>query len=313
MMKLKFDPSLDYQHTAVSAIADLFEGQATGTVETETGAVITDGLIQTGTGKTYVYLRSAFELASRYGFRKFIIVVPSVAIREGVLKSLEVMGEHFRGLYDAMPFNFDVYDSKRPSRVRQFAGGQHLQFLVMNIQAFINDAGEGETSGNIIYRDSDKMGGRPIDFLSQTNPIVIIDEPQRMDTNNAAAAIKRLNPAAIFRYSATHKDTRNLLFRLGPVEAFERQLVKRIEVDIRCLCEVPQRRSYQIPDHRPDRDFQDAGGRTEARQGDGEKRRYAFPEVQGTSELHGPDGLGHRCHPRRRGTLLPEWPQALAQ
>lgn len=275
-MKLKFDPSLDYQHAAVSAVADLFEGQATGTVETETGAAITDGLIQTehglgnaitlsneqifenlravqdanevsskrnideldfavemetGTGKTYVYLRSAFELASRYGFRKFIIVVPSVAIREGVLKSLEVMGEHFRALYDAMPFNFAVYDSKHPSRVRQFAGGQHLQFLVMNIQAFINDAGDGEASGNIIYRDSDKMGGRPIDFLSQTNPIVIIDEPQRMDTDNAAAAIKRLNPAAIFRYSATHKDTRNLLFRLGPVEAFERQLVKRIEVD----------------------------------------------------------------------------------
>lgn len=276
MMKLKFDPSLDYQHVAVTAVADLFDGQATGTVETETGAAITDGLIQTehglgnaitlsnerifenliavqeanevsskrnideldfavemetGTGKTYVYLRSAFELASRYGFRKFIIVVPSVAIREGVLKSLEVMGEHFRALYDAMPFNFAVYDSKHPSRVRQFAGGQHLQFLVMNIQAFINDAGEGETSGNIIYRDSDKMGGRPIDFLSQTNPIVIIDEPQRMETDNAATAIKRLNPAAIFRYSATHKDTRNLLFRLGPVEAFERQLVKRIEVD----------------------------------------------------------------------------------
>ena len=275
-MKLKFDPSLDYQRTAVSAVADLFEGQATGTVETETGAAITDGLIQTehglgnaitlsneqvfanlravqdenevsskrnidsldfavemetGTGKTYVYLRSAFELASRYGFRKFIIVVPSVAIREGVLKSLEVMGDHFRGLYGAMPFNFSVYDSKHPSRVRQFAGGQHLQFLVMNIQAFINDAGDGETSGNIIYRDSDKMGGRPIDFLSQTSPIVIIDEPQRMDTGNAAAAIQRLNPAAIFRYSATHKDTRNLLFRLGPVEAFERQLVKRIEVD----------------------------------------------------------------------------------
>lgn len=275
-MKLKFDPSLDYQQAAVSAVADLFEGQATGTVETETGAAITDGLIQTehglgnaitlsddqilenlkavqdandiasdgnikeldfavemetGTGKTYVYLRSAFELAKRYGFRKFIIVVPSVAIREGVLKSLEVMGEHFRSLYDAMPFNFDVYDSKHPSRVRQFAGGQHLQFLVMNIQAFIRDAGDGESSGNIIYRDSDKMGGRPIDFLSTANPFVIIDEPQRMDTSNAAAAIQRLNPAAIFRYSATHRDTRNLLYRLGPVEAFERQLVKRIEVD----------------------------------------------------------------------------------
>ncbi len=275
-MKLKFDPSLDYQQAAVSAVADLFEGQATGTVETETGAAITDGLIQTehglsnaitlsddqvlenlkavqdandiasdgnikeldfavemetGTGKTYVYLRSAFELAKRYGFRKFIIVVPSVAIREGVLKSLEVMGDHFRSLYDAMPFNFDVYDSKHPSRVRQFAGGQHLQFLVMNIQAFIRDAGDGESSGNIIYRDSDKMGGRPIDFLSSASPFVIIDEPQRMDTSNAAAAIQRLNPAAIFRYSATHRDTRNLLYRLGPVEAFERQLVKRIEVD----------------------------------------------------------------------------------
>lgn len=275
-MKLKFDPSLDYQHAAISAVADLFQGQATGTVETETGAAITDGLIQTehglgnaitlsddqvlenlkavqeendiscdgnikeldfsvemetGTGKTYVYLRSAFELAKRYGFRKFIIVVPSVAIREGVLKSLEVMGDHFRSLYDAMPFNFDVYDSKHPPRVRQFAGGQHLQFLVMNIQAFIRDAGDGETSGNIIYRDSDKMGGRPIDFLSSANPFVIIDEPQRMDTSNAAAAIQRLNPSATFRYSATHRDTRNLLYRLGPVEAFERQLVKRIEVD----------------------------------------------------------------------------------
>ena len=273
-MKLKFDPALDYQSAAISAVADLWNGQATGTVTLENGITATDGLIQTehalgnavtlpdaallenanairlendlppldalggpdfaiemetGTGKTYVYLRTAFEMAQRYGFRKFIIVVPSVAIREGVLQSLRDMGEHFRALYGAMPFDYDVYDSKNPTRVRQFAGGTHLRFLVLNIQAFIKDGGDDEDAGNVIYRDRD--GGRLIDFLSQTNPFVIIDEPQKMGTDKAEAAIARLNPAATFRYSATHRDTRNLLYRLGPVEALERDLVKRIEVD----------------------------------------------------------------------------------
>ncbi|MDB5735347.1 MAG: type restriction protein res subunit [Alphaproteobacteria bacterium] len=198
--------------------------------------------METGTGKTYVYLRSIFELNKRYGFKKFIIVVPSIAIREGVIKSLEIMREHFQALYDNTPFVPFVYDSKRLGDVRQFAGGNAVQIMIINIQAFLKDVGEAETPIdsldeealkrlNVIYRDSDKMGGRPIEFIRSTCPIVIIDEPQSVDTTpKSRRAIMQLNPAATLRYSATHRNPYNLLYRLGPIEAYDRRLVKRIEV-----------------------------------------------------------------------------------
>ncbi|MGB0683720.1 MAG: DEAD/DEAH box helicase family protein [Magnetovibrionaceae bacterium] len=197
--------------------------------------------METGTGKTYVYLRTIFELHKTYGFRKFIIVVPSVAIREGVLKSIDVMKEHFRTLYDKVPFDHFVYDSKRLGKVRQFATSNQIQIMIINIQAFVKDVPDKPESEmtedelkklNVINRENDRMSGRkPIEFIQATNPFVIIDEPQSVDnTDKARTAIKRLNPAATLRYSATHRNPYNLLYKLDPIRAYDLRLVKRIEV-----------------------------------------------------------------------------------
>jgi type III restriction enzyme len=190
--------------------------------------------METGTGKTYVYLRTVFELSRRYGFKKFIVVVPSVAIREGVLKNIEITAEHFRALYDNMPFEHFVYDAKRVNRLRQFATGNTLQILIINIDAFRKNftGTEAEQKSNVIYKESDKLSGRqPIEFVQAARPIVIIDEPQSVDsTDKAQEAIKALNPLCTLRYSATHRNPYNLVYRLDPVRAFELRLVKQIVV-----------------------------------------------------------------------------------
>lgn len=198
--------------------------------------------METGTGKTYVYLRSIFELNRKYGFKKFIIVVPSVAIREGVLSSINLMGDHFKGLYDNTPFDHFVYSSKDLSKVRQFAASNEIQIMIINIQAFQKDAGEIEDYStltdeqrrglNIIHQEQDRMSGRrPIEYVQTTNPMVIIDEPQSVDTTpKAKRAIKTLNPLLCFRYSATHVNPYNLLYKLDPIRAYDMRLVKQIEV-----------------------------------------------------------------------------------
>lgn len=190
--------------------------------------------METGTGKTYVYLRTVFELSRQYGFQKFIIVVPSVAIREGVLKNIEITAEHFRALYNNMPFEHFVYDAKKVNRLRQFATSNTLQILVINIDAFRKNftGTEAEQKSNIIYKESDKLSGRqPIEFVQAARPIVIIDEPQSVDsTDKAQEAIKALNPFCTLRYSATHRNPYNLVYRLDPVRAFELKLVKQIVV-----------------------------------------------------------------------------------
>lgn len=189
--------------------------------------------METGTGKTYVYLRTIFELNKRYGFTKFVVVVPNVAIREGVLASIELLRDHLRGLYDNVPFDPSVYDSKQLGRMRQFATANTIQLLVMNIQAFQKDGEEDAdpTKANIINRAQDRMSGRrPIEFIQATKPIVIIDEPQNMESEAASAAIARLSPFCTLRYSATHKRAYNQVYRLGPVDAYDMNLVKRIEV-----------------------------------------------------------------------------------
>jgi type III restriction enzyme len=191
--------------------------------------------METGTGKTYVYLRTIFELSRRYGFKKFIIVVPSVAIREGVLKNIEITREHFRAIYNNVEFESFVYDARRVSKLRQFATLNTLQILIINIDAFRKNftGGEDEQKSNVIYKDSDRLSGRaPIEFVRATNPIVIIDEPQSVDsTEKSQEAIKALNPLCTLRYSATHKNPYNLLYRLDPIRAFELRLVKQIVVD----------------------------------------------------------------------------------
>jgi type III restriction enzyme len=190
--------------------------------------------METGTGKTYVYLRTIFELSRRYGFQKFVIVVPSVAIREGVLKNIEITREHFRALYSNLPFEHFVYDAKRINRLRQFATSNTLQIQVINIDAFRkNFAGtEAEQKSNVIYKESDQLSGRqPIEFVQAARPIVIIDEPQSVDsTDKSQEAIKALNPLCTLRYSATHRNPYNLIYRLDPVRAFELRLVKQIIV-----------------------------------------------------------------------------------
>ena len=190
--------------------------------------------METGTGKTYVYLRTLFELHKQYGFTKFVIVVPSVAIREGTLASIKLMSEHFEALY-ATTLDAQVYDSRNLNRIRQFATASTLQILILNIDAFRKDldvtAGTAPSNANVINRVDDRMSGRrPIEFIQSCRPIVVIDEPQNMESTKAAAAIDRLHPLCTLRYSATHKKLYNPVYRLGPVEAHQAGLVKSIEV-----------------------------------------------------------------------------------
>lgn len=190
--------------------------------------------METGTGKTYVYLRTLFELNRKYGFTKFIIVVPSVAIKEGVYKSLQMTEEHFRGLYENVQYDYFVYDSQKLGQVRSFATSDYIQIMVINIDAFrksFTDP-EKEDKANIIHRPHDRMtGSRPIEFIQATNPIVIIDEPQSVDTTQKSKeAIASLNPLCTLRYSATHVDKYNMMYRLDSVDAYQRKLVKQIEV-----------------------------------------------------------------------------------
>lgn len=183
--------------------------------------------METGTGKTYVYLRTIFELHRKQGLSKFIVVVPSVAIREGTLKTIEMTRDHLRGLYDNAPFDSFVYDSKKLGRVRQFATSNQLQIMVINIDAF-----RGAKDTRIFNQERDQLSGnKPVDFISAVRPIVIIDEPQSVDNTVAAQkAIQALNPLCTLRYSATHKNLHNLLYKLDPVKAYDLRLVKRIEV-----------------------------------------------------------------------------------
>jgi type III restriction enzyme len=181
--------------------------------------------METGTGKTYVYLRTIYELNKLYGFKKFVIVVPSIAIREGVLKNLQITHEHFQTLYDKAQINYDVYDSKKVSNLRGFASNNTIRILVINVDAFAKDE-------NIINKPNDKLTGKkPIEFLQSSNPIVIVDEPQNMETDIRKKAIANLNPLCTLRYSATHTNLYNLMYSLNPVKAYDAGLVKQIEVD----------------------------------------------------------------------------------
>lgn len=193
--------------------------------------------METGTGKTYVYLRTVFELNRLYGFTKFIIVVPSIAIKEGVQKSLEITATHFKELYENVTFDHFTYDNNKKgnlNNVRAFATSSDIQVMVINIDAFrksFTDP-EQETKANIIHRSHDRMtGAKPIEFIQQTNPIVIVDEPQSVDTTDKSKeAIASLNPMCTLRYSATHVEKHHMLYKLDSVDAYEQKLVKQIEV-----------------------------------------------------------------------------------
>lgn len=268
-MILKFNPNQQFQLDAINSIVGIFEGQTLNqgdfsfSISSESyllqgGGVGNrleiseeqilknvkeiqkknelpvseklDGMnfsveMETGTGKTYVYLRTIYELNKKYGFKKFVIVVPSIAIREGVLKNLEITFEHFQNLYDKTPVNYDVYDSKRVSNLRNFAINNNINILVINIDSFAKDE-------NIINKFNDKLTGKkPIEFIQVTSPIVIVDEPQNMETEIRKKAIANLNPLCTLRYSATHINLYNMVYSLDPVKAYDLGLVKQIEVD----------------------------------------------------------------------------------
>jgi type III restriction enzyme len=202
--------------------------------------------METGTGKTYVYLRTIYELNKQYGFSKFVIVVPSVAIREGVYKSLQITEQHFKDLYYRQPLEYFIYDSDKLDQVRNFATATTIQVMIINIDAFRKSFvdPEKEDKANVIHRANDRLNGyRPIEFIQQTNPIVIIDEPQSVDTTpKSKEAIASLEPLCTLRYSATHVDKYNMIYRLDAVDAYNEKLVKKIEV-----MSVRSEQSFNLP------------------------------------------------------------------
>lgn len=279
-LKIKFDPSQDYQLEAVESVMRLFEGLPRRSSEFRLGDEIAPnwpleedlpedlllknvqatqarnaitlptmqldlevdkglGLIgtqtahypsftvemETGTGKTYVYLRTLYELRRQYGFGKFIIVVPSIAIYEGVVKNFEITRDHFRSLYGNEVVNLVRYDGAQLSRLRGFATSTFAEIMVMTVQAF-------NKVTNNLYKASEKLPGerRPYQFIQETRPILVLDEPQNMGSELSKTALRTLNPLFALRYSATHRETPNLVYRLTPYQAFERNLVKKIQI-----------------------------------------------------------------------------------
>lgn len=185
--------------------------------------------METGTGKTYVYLRTIFELNKNYGFTKFAIVVPSVAIKEGTYKTLKITREHFENIYPkAKGYEYFLYDSSKPEQVRNFATSANIQIMVTTVGAI------NKKDVNNLYKENERTGGeRPIDLIKATNPIIIVDEPQSVDgglQGQGKKALDAMNPLCTLRYSATHVDKHHMVYRLDAVDAYDRGLVKQIEV-----------------------------------------------------------------------------------
>lgn len=194
--------------------------------------------METGTGKTYTYIKTMYELNKHYGWSKFIIVVPSVAIREGVYKSFETMQDHFANEYGKR-MQYFIYNSKQLTKIDNFASDNNLHAMIINTQAFNSSLNEDKTGSNkdarIIFSKRDEFGSRrPIDILAKTNPMMIIDEPQSVlgaNANNATRkGIKLFNPLAMLLYSATHREVMNMVYRLDAIDAYNKKLVKKIEV-----------------------------------------------------------------------------------
>ncbi|MDH3044289.1 DEAD/DEAH box helicase family protein [Gordonia alkanivorans] len=181
--------------------------------------------METGTGKTYVYIRTCLEMHKRYGFSKFVIVVPGKAIREGVKSSLAMLKPHFKELYPDSQYEFMVWDSAKRQIASDFVRDSSLKIMVINLEAF-------RTEGNIFRRKDPEFNGgyAPNELIGASRPVVIMDEPQNMESAGSREAIEQLNPLARLRYSATHKDLKHLVYRLTPVDAYDLRLVKRIGV-----------------------------------------------------------------------------------
>lgn len=263
-LKLVFDPDLDYQKKAINTVINLFKGQ--NEIKTEFYDIISNNSIlsiteneilenlnnvqlennlekskeiksiskdnfspdfsiemETGTGKTYVYLRTIFELNKKYNFKKFVIIVPSVAIREGLINVINKTRVHFNNLYSRVPFQKIEYNSSKITQLKNFAESNSIQILIMTIDSFNKEK-------NKINNYQDNLTEKPLDYIKKTNPIVILDEAQNFESEISMNAINELNPLFKLRYSATHKNQYNLIYRLTPKNAYDSDLVKRAEV-----------------------------------------------------------------------------------
>ncbi len=176
--------------------------------------------METGTGKTYVYLRTIYELHRRFAWSKFVIVVPSIAIFEGVVKNVEVTRDHFRALFGNEPFDLIAYDGGQLSRLRGYATSNTITVLLITLDAF-------NKAKNNLYRPSEKLPGErlPYQYIQETRPILILDEPQNMESELSKRALRTLRPLFALRYSATHRTSPNLVYRLSPADAYQRGLV----------------------------------------------------------------------------------------
>lgn len=260
-MQIQYE-QLDYQKQAIDSIVDLFQGEITHhqddfslsdkdnmrvianelslskddifdnlkNIQTQNQLSLSDKLdnlyfsveMETGTGKTFVYLNTIFELYQRYGWRKFIIVVPSVAIREGVLQTLNSTKGYFKDEFNSPIYHYGEYSGRKTNLLKHFATSTHIEILVMNIQSF-------EKESNIINQE--RENGVLMELIQATNPIIIIDEPQNISSDKRKNAIDNLNPLFTVGYSATHKEIINKVYSLNPVQAFEQGLVKQIVVN----------------------------------------------------------------------------------
>lgn len=208
---------------------ELIEGQGKCSLDIE---------METGTGKTYVYIKTMFELNKQYGWNKFIVIVPSIAIREGVRKSFEMMEEHFMSQYGKKARYF-IYDGDKRGQIADFATSNEINVMIINSQAFnksLNEekskVGRGGDKGALrMYTECDELGTRkPVDVIAETRPILILDEPQKLNGSATQKTMKRFNPLFSVNYSATHKQEHNEVYRLDALDAYNHKLVKKIEV-----------------------------------------------------------------------------------
>ena len=216
----------------INAIQNLYDITLSATLSKGVGAVNLDIEMETGTGKTYVYIKTMFELNKQYGWSKFIIVVPSIAIREGVAKSFKMLEEHFMEYYGKKARWF-IYNSNNLQQLDSFSSDSGLSVMIINTQAFAASMKEGGKSkeSRIIYSKRDEFGSRrPIDVIAANHPIIIMDEPQKMEGDATQAGIKRFNPLFVLNYSATHKTKHDTIYALDAFDAYRQKLVKRIHV-----------------------------------------------------------------------------------
>lgn len=200
--------------------------QSTELVSTKVCAVNLDIEMETGTGKTYCYIKTMFEMNRRYGWSKFIVIVPSIAIREGVYKSFEITAEHFMEEYGKRA-RFFIYNSKQLHHLEQFSSDGGINVMIINVQAF---NARGKDARRIYEELDDFQTRRPIDVIKKNNPIMIIDEPQKLEGAKTFESLREFSPLAILRYSATHKTEHNKIYRLDALDAYNQKLVKKIAV-----------------------------------------------------------------------------------